>query len=218
MSLPAGRFTAAGAAPRQQRASILCFHHRQEGERKLNEVCSLLSILWMKERAVTSKYTERGRHCLPCIWSDVHLTKNFIFCPETYLSFISNVFGRRNDAMSEIHSRQITSSSCVRVSLMQHDGSKPEGLSSAEGFLLSTSLQNALWTILFHPRNSKLWSLTLVRSKSCCDWWSPKPINWNTILFIFFINCGTTPHAWETYFTHNPCWRSIGKDWNYFVL
>lgn len=33
-----GRFTAASAAPRQQRAVSLCFHHRQEGRRKLNEV------------------------------------------------------------------------------------------------------------------------------------------------------------------------------------
>ncbi|KAM3623447.1 uncharacterized protein V6R79_011352, partial [Siganus canaliculatus] len=31
------RFTAASAAPGQQRAASLCFHHRQEGRRKLDE-------------------------------------------------------------------------------------------------------------------------------------------------------------------------------------
>ena len=32
------RFIAASAVPGQQRAASLCFHHRQEGRRKLNEV------------------------------------------------------------------------------------------------------------------------------------------------------------------------------------
>lgn len=38
LCLSTGRFTAACAAPGQQRAASLCFHHRQEGRRKLNEV------------------------------------------------------------------------------------------------------------------------------------------------------------------------------------
>ena len=38
LCLSAGRFTAASAAPGQQRTASLCFHYRQEGRRKLNEV------------------------------------------------------------------------------------------------------------------------------------------------------------------------------------
>lgn len=38
LRLSAGRFTAASAAPGQQRTASLCFHYRQEGKRKLNEV------------------------------------------------------------------------------------------------------------------------------------------------------------------------------------
>lgn len=38
LCLSSSRFTAASAALGQQRAASLCFHHRQEGRRKLNEV------------------------------------------------------------------------------------------------------------------------------------------------------------------------------------
>lgn len=53
---PPGRFTAASAAPGQQRAASLCLHNRQEGRRKLNEVSTehyvnekvLLSVMTLK--------------------------------------------------------------------------------------------------------------------------------------------------------------------------
>lgn len=54
----AARFTAASAAPRQQRAARLCFHHRQEGRRKLNEVST---EHYVNEREKKKSFYQRRR-------------------------------------------------------------------------------------------------------------------------------------------------------------
>lgn len=56
-----GRFTAASAAPGQQKTASLCFHHRQEGKRKLNEVST---EHYVNEKSTFSAISLRHRNTL----------------------------------------------------------------------------------------------------------------------------------------------------------
>lgn len=90
---PPGRFTAASAAPGQQRAASLCLHNRQEGRRKLNEVSTehyvnekvLLSVMTLKR----TNTLEEGDSSSCCLMKNI----DFFFNPlkkKVCLSYIHN--------------------------------------------------------------------------------------------------------------------------------